>query len=378
MTYRPIFVSEREVAHTHLNGAADNAAWEDCVFCSGLMLANAAKLGQYPATLVEAENIRDAAGASATGSTTNNQLNLGLSRRYGWTGKRVAGGNFPGFLAAVPVGYATAFAGSFANFPVGHRLRRFQPNYVGGHEVFAIHEGLNTWWWMDPLGPKDGSYQGEPVTDADIRTFYIGNSDGGTVMQVGTSTPKWQWSNSPERLPDGALFDCRGIVNVWDPNRPGGPVGTITGSIAIRWRVGVGWLDGVRRIPNGFPFDQISAEGHQYFNCLVVEADGAVLIPAPSPVPPPVAIPVPPVYTTPIPDSPFLPEPEPLPNPIPAPFLPVPDVPDVPEPESVPIPPPTPLPSYVPPTPEQIGQIIGGGVTEKPGTSIRRKNITHI
>lgn len=363
MTYKPLFVSEREGAHVHLNGASDDSRWEDCVFTSGLMMANAATLGKYPATLTEAENIRDAAGVIPTGPTTNNQLNLGLSRRYGWTGQRV-GASWPTFLAAVPVGYGVAFAGSFAGFPYGHTLRRFLPNYTGGHEVFAIHEGNNVWWWMDPLGPQTG-YAGQAVSDYEIRTFLAGNTDGGTVAKVGVWAPRATVQVNILPAPNPRVWTVRttGYLRAWDPYQPGGPVQTSyfqAGSWA--YCDAEVWIDQpTRQVPDGGPFLRTVGPGAFAPGLLIIKSE-VDLAPVPAPPAPPAPAPVP--------------EPEPLPDPIPAPIPPVEPEP-IPEPAPVPVPTPTPTP-YVPPTLPQIGQIIGGGVAAKPQTPKRRKNITQI
>lgn len=352
----------------HLNGASDDSRWEDCVFTSGLMLANTATLGKYPATLTEAENIRDAAGLSPLGPTTNNQLNLGLSRRYGWTGGRVSA-SWSIFLPGVPVGYAVAFAGSFAGLPYGHRLRRFLPNYTGGHEVFAIHEGNNVWWWMDPLGPGDGSYQGEAVSDYEIRSFLAGNTDGGTVVRVGVWAPKAQVQINLLPAPNPRVWAAKasGVLSGYDPYRPGAPVANVylqAGSWAY-CDAEVYVDQPTRQVPDGGPFLRTVGAG-AFAPGLLILKSAVDLAPVPAP-PAPAPEPVP---------TPPLPEPEPLPDPIPAPLPPVEPEP-VPEPTPVPTPTPTPTPpSYVPPTLDQIGQIIGGGVaTKKPRTGTRRKNI---
>lgn len=146
---------------------------------------------------------------------------------------------------------------------------------------------------------------------------------GGHGLYGGAPAPAPQYSLSRvERLPDGTRFDCRGTVNVWDPLRPGSPVGKISGSTAIRWRAEIDWPSA--NIPQGYPFDQISEPGG-YFNCWVFEGDGEVLLPVPQTTPVPPVVEQPPVAEQ--PPIVLPPAPEPTPEPTPPIPTPIPTVP---------------------------------------------------
>lgn len=114
--------------------------------------------------------------------------------------------------------------------------------------------------------------------------------------------PKWAFDHL-ERLAEGTHFATTRNVNVWDPNRPSKPVATLLPtSVLVTWRLGIVWTDygAVRPVPNGYPFVQI-AEG-PYLNCVLVEADGVVVPPAPA---------VPPATEQPPAEQPLIPPPFP-------------------------------------------------------------------
>src|SRR5260221_6192592 len=81
--YLPPLVTEHEDAHYWPNGQYDDAADEDCVFCSGLMQILAQFPDLAPATLYEAERIREAAGLGPTGPAGSGKLIKGITVRYG-------------------------------------------------------------------------------------------------------------------------------------------------------------------------------------------------------------------------------------------------------------------------------------------------------
>jgi hypothetical protein len=181
--YRPAFVSERQVG-----------SWVDCVFCSGLMQANAASKGKHAATLTEAQAIRSAAGLDKLVPASSTDLTRGTTARYGWAATVIrAADGWPAMSAALVPGRGLTVGGHLSNFPAGHRLRRFSPNFTGGHRVYVQVEGTATapvYWWMDPLGPNDGSYTGEPVTKAELQTFATGGSGGTSAPLVLASVTK--------------------------------------------------------------------------------------------------------------------------------------------------------------------------------------------
>ena len=72
-------------------------------------------------------------------------------------------------------GTLVVLPGSYARFPAGHRLRRWQRSYIGGHMVDAIAMGGGRIHWLDPLAPM--GYAGEPATVDDAMRFAWTPSD---------------------------------------------------------------------------------------------------------------------------------------------------------------------------------------------------------
>ena len=80
--FRPSHCTEREADGT----------FEDCVPCSGVMLANAhAGADVHPVTNVEYEALRAASKPKTTTFVTLGELKRGLKDRYGWSGPIVTG-----------------------------------------------------------------------------------------------------------------------------------------------------------------------------------------------------------------------------------------------------------------------------------------------
>lgn len=172
-------VSERE-PNSQPEDPLDPAGYEDCVPCSGVMAANGMTLGAIPTTLAEAEALRRDAGVPPGGGMTTAQLNAGLRKRYGFEMAVVA-------VPVVPPNHVATISGKLSNFPAGHRLRRWDPTYTGGHRVMVAADATGALGWADPLAPNvvNGQpWKGEPVTAAEVRTF-AGSRISHTVAPVG-------------------------------------------------------------------------------------------------------------------------------------------------------------------------------------------------
>ena len=133
-----------------------------------------------PATLPEAEALRRDAGVPPGGGLTSDDLRRGLAKRYGFTGEQVAG------APALADGDCAVLSGRLSHFPAGHRLRRWDPDYTGGHAVFVYRVGAVT-TWADPLAPNvvgGKPWRGEAVTAAEVRTF-CGTGRTHTVGRIG-------------------------------------------------------------------------------------------------------------------------------------------------------------------------------------------------
>ena len=158
---------------------AGQASFSDCGPCSSVMLARAHRGNNaIPGDKAEVLAFRQAAGAPATGATSNTQLARGLYVRYQVSVSTQF--RFPYIWAALDPGMGAVLFGYLSRFPAGHRLRRWDPTYRGGHVVFVERlDAENRAWWMDPLAPlKYGTslrtYLGEWVTAAELSTFLGG------------------------------------------------------------------------------------------------------------------------------------------------------------------------------------------------------------
>lgn len=182
-------VSEREVAHNWPDGQHDDGAWEDCTYCSGLELARLCFDIGIPATHAEAELLRDASGKPPTKGANVGDLIRGVQRRYGWLTGYVEVAGFDILWATLQQGMAAAAAGRPAAFPYGHRLRRWDRNFVGLHRSLIIRlDDTDRVWWCDPLAPA-GAYRGEWMTKAELRTYVLGGPGTHLVAPLSVGLP---------------------------------------------------------------------------------------------------------------------------------------------------------------------------------------------
>lgn len=159
-------VSERE-PRNQPEDPHDPAGWEDCTWTSGLELARA--VGQpVPATLAEAEALREASGEPPGGGSNIGDLRRGMLERYGW-----AGAVMPYAQAlALKVGEVAVVTGTMSELP--DHYRRWDPPFGGAHAaaIFQL-DAEDRVWWCDPLAPE-GDYEGEWMARAILRLF-LGN-----------------------------------------------------------------------------------------------------------------------------------------------------------------------------------------------------------
>lgn len=164
-------VTERESAHRWPNGAYDDSAWEDCTFMSGLELHRLTRNKNTAATHYEGERLRQAAGVSPRGGSNMDDLKRGIRRRYGYDTMQPFG-TFATLWRLLTPGRAAAAQGRMGAFPRGHRLRRWQPGFIGKHCVLVVRcDSTDRVWWCDPLAPGGTTYQGEWVTKAELKRY---------------------------------------------------------------------------------------------------------------------------------------------------------------------------------------------------------------
>ena len=179
--YSPRFVTETD----------EPAPWTDCTWASGLMFANKASLGKYPATRKEREALRAASGDHIGGSNLGN-LRDGIKARYHWI-PILDGPSWQTLLSRLQRGDGAVVQGLYSNltdhFQRWDRAFADKPNpshaaYVQGHDRGGnqhISGGLiRDVFWEDPLGrspagtPPAERYRGEWMPIAVLHNFIRG------------------------------------------------------------------------------------------------------------------------------------------------------------------------------------------------------------
>lgn len=144
----------------------------DCAYASALMALEWGGWARFPLGRTAAE--REALEASddrpdETGARKED-VDLAVRRRYGIRMRPIADGSRAGLLATLAVpNLALTLPGRLSHFPAGHRLRRWDPGFEGGHEVCVVTLGGGAAWWGDPLAPM--GYAGDRVTIAEAAAF---------------------------------------------------------------------------------------------------------------------------------------------------------------------------------------------------------------
>jgi len=238
-----IHVSERELAHTWPDGQKDDGKWEDCLWCSVVEWLNDT-WQDVPDTLAYAEALRDASGEPPTGGSnfTNVQKAFTVLRIPIMLEPKF----FPTFWSRLAPGTGGVANGSMGNFASGHRLRRHDPGFAGGHSVDVSRvDGTDRVWWCDPLAPK-GTYSGEWVTKAELAKF-MGTSwmgvtrhlrarpatpTGGDMPALVTYIPGYTANVKPQSnvraAPAGTAAKFRTTTDVKEPVVL---TGTVTGTV---------------------------------------------------------------------------------------------------------------------------------------------------
>ncbi len=176
---RPIFISEE---------ADPDHTLTDCVWCAGLMQANAAQGGIHPATLSEAELLENAAGGPFPLGSTSQELVAGTTKRYGWAA--TIEDTPAAILSALQPGRGATVSGKPGLLPDTSPFRKFTGTGDYGHRVYIEVTDGPTYWLMDPLAPPNAGYVGQQVTLADIKPFAALGS-GGTIAPLHVTPAKY-------------------------------------------------------------------------------------------------------------------------------------------------------------------------------------------
>lgn len=163
-------------------------AWDQCTECAYLMALLYGGFRSFPlGAYTPAE--RDALDAATppdpeSGGSTFALLDAGASKRYGITLDRITDGSRAILKRTLNrPNMALAIAGSLGGLKAGHRLRRWQPDFTGGHAICVLTEGDGRVRWLDPLAP-DG-HEGDSATVDQVLAFAWLPSDARVIPQLG-------------------------------------------------------------------------------------------------------------------------------------------------------------------------------------------------
>jgi hypothetical protein len=146
------------------------SGYKDCTYASGLMGMVYGGYTAFPKGVYSTEE-REALERSddqpnETGASLSD-LRVAIRRRYGKDRVINAPAALSGLLDRDNTGYVVQ--GNPGSFPAGHRLRRWQPSFAGGHAVFVYRRSDGTYRWLDPLATA--KFEGDIVSKADVLTF---------------------------------------------------------------------------------------------------------------------------------------------------------------------------------------------------------------
>lgn len=172
--YCPVLVTER----------FGEPPYDNCVFSSGLMLANKATLGRYGTASAAVANLRRASGDDHA-SATPAYLSAAYKKMFGWTDPEFLG-QTTAFWAAIDKGAGAAFNYIYGKVPV--HFRAGDPSFTGGHCAYiqaADPEGktdpMNA-WIIDPL--RTGDWKGEWIKRQDLDNAMQHNARGGPLVNL--------------------------------------------------------------------------------------------------------------------------------------------------------------------------------------------------
>lgn len=138
----------------------------DCVPSAGLMLANKVTHNAHPAGTAEREALQEAMGTQDAGAD-NQQLQAGLSKRYGLSTQLVRGWETISNRLAV-TSHGLAIIGEYPKLPDAIRNHGLQPSYAGLHDIYAQGMGNGQVLVGDPLGASMG-----PTVDLSALRGYV-------------------------------------------------------------------------------------------------------------------------------------------------------------------------------------------------------------
>lgn len=164
-----------------------SVGWTDCTWCSVLMVVVGSGYTAFPGGIYTEVERKAFRGGDA-------RLNFAggiehAKSRYGVTVVSPAPMSMAQLGAALSApNRVWAIAGKLANFPNGHRLRRWQPSFLDFHAVCVASDASAHLTWLDPLAPNLSD--GEGVTIAEVQQFGLSNyPNDARYMALGGDMP---------------------------------------------------------------------------------------------------------------------------------------------------------------------------------------------
>ena len=210
--------------------------WHDCAYSSALMVLVGAGKSDYPLgiyTPAERNELEKYDTRPDNTGATNADVLMAVHRRYGIELKRqeLTTQSLTAELLRRK-GRIYSIAGSFRFLPLGHKLRRHQPDFVGGHQVAFKPDGTGWGLWLDPLA--ENKYVGDVVDVETVAKFAWENwpalylNEDELAAMPDTSTPEADMRTEITITVFPVLKELRippgKIVNLYDPNHIGGRV----------------------------------------------------------------------------------------------------------------------------------------------------------
>jgi hypothetical protein len=146
----------------------------DCGYSAALTCLVAAGFANFPHgifTAEEREALERADDRANEGPQNAGDVDQATTRRYGKTLHEL---DVALKDALQRRGTIVSLAGSYAGFPKGHRLRRWDPAFIGGHRIAVAVRSDGSLLWLDPEAPMN--YAGDVVTAAEVLVFADGVS----------------------------------------------------------------------------------------------------------------------------------------------------------------------------------------------------------
>lgn len=183
----------------------ESPPWDQCTECAYLMTLlyggfRSFPLGAY--TDAERDALDDATPPDPpSGGSTFALIDAGASKRYGLTLDRITDGSRAILRRTLMrPNMGLAIAGSLGGLPQGHRLRRWQPRFTGGHAIAIQTRGDGKVLWLDPLAPP--THQGDETTVDNVLAFAWLPSDARVIPKLGLAGMRFR----------NALIEAQGDV----------------------------------------------------------------------------------------------------------------------------------------------------------------------